>query len=229
MERRLTPTDFEVRQGDNGKQTIIGYAAVFNELSVPLPSMRGMFQERLAPGAFRHVIGTDVRALWNHDPAYVLGRTTNGTLRLAEDEHGLRFEIDPPDTMLAASFLTNIKRGDVSQMSFGFSVSKDGQTWDRTVTPNVRTVTAVSELMDVSPVTFPAYPSTEVALRAFLGDAPEDGGDEADAVDGAATESRNDDESNEQALVESAEREAGLRAQAEERNRIKQLVDAWEE
>ncbi len=229
MERRLTTTEFEVRQAQDGKRTIVGYAALFNELSVPLPSMRGVFQERLAPGAFRHVIGTDVRALWNHDPAYVLGRTTNGTLRLAEDDKGLRFEVDPPDTMLAQAFLANIERGDVSQMSFGFSVSKDGQTWDRNVTPNVRTVTAVSELMDVSPATFPAYPSTEVALRAFVGDVPEDGGDEADAVDGAATESRTDDESNEQALVESAEREAGLRAQAEDRNRIKQLVTAWED
>lgn len=172
MERRLTTTDFEVRETGDGKRTIIGYAARFNELSVPLPSLHGAFQEKLAPGAFRHVLGSDVRALWNHDPAFVLGRTTNGTLRLAEDDKGLRFEIDPPDTMLAASFMGNIARGDVSQMSFGFAVEKDGQSWDRSVKPNLRTITAVSELRDISPVTYPAYPTTEVALRAFMEDEP---------------------------------------------------------
>ena len=193
MERRLTTTDFEVRETSDGKRTIIGYAARFNELSVPLPSLHGTFQERLAPGAFRHVLGSDVRALWNHDPAFVLGRTTNGTLRLAEDDLGLRFEIDPPETMLAASFMSNIERGDVSQMSFGFAVEKDGQSWDRSVKPNLRTITAVSELRDISPVTYPAYPTTEVALRAFMEDEPRmDFDDEQEVAQEAA---RADEES----------------------------------
>jgi HK97 family phage prohead protease len=263
-------------------------------LSVPLPSLHGTFQEKLAPGAFRHVLGSDVRALWNHDPAFVLGRTTNGTLRLAEDDKGLRFEIDPPDTMLAASFMGNIERGDVSQMSFGFAVEKDGQSWDRSVKPNLRTITAVSELRDISPVTYPAYPTTEVALRAFMEDDPcqefdgkqevpqeeeriqedsslEDTPTEAAAEDATLTaetpkvspaeEPPADARSAQQTLkesppeeipaeqtpeatptestgqepventesTESTAREAGLRAQADERKRMIQIVTAWEE
>ena len=254
MERRLTTTTFEVCEAGDGKRTIIGYAARFNELSVPLPSLHGAFQEMLAPGAFRHVLGSDVRALWNHDPAFVLGRPTNGPLRLAEDDKGLRIEIDPPETMLAASFMGNIERGDVSQMSFGFAVEKDGQSWDRSVKPNLRTITAVSELRDISPVTYPAYPTTEVALRAFMEDEPcqetveeqeatladqESSADEPPAEEVPTDEARRDaihdatpTESTGQEPVENTEsnaREAGLQAQADERKRMIQLVTAWED
>jgi hypothetical protein len=206
MERRLTPTQFEVRREVDGRRTLVGYAAVFDELSVPLPGWRGVFQEKLQRGAFRRVLNGDTRALWNHDPNYVLGRTTSGTLRLFEDERGLRVEITPPENVLAQAFLESIERGDVTQMSFAFAVGPDGQEWERGGEMDIRTITEVMELSDVSPVTYPAYPQTEVALRGYLGV------DAVELVDGV-------DEESDGRAPDEIEREAGLRAQTEQRKR----------
>ncbi len=149
---------------------IRGYAAVFDSESQPLMEMGGQtFVERVAPGAFANSIdGGDVRALWNHDPNYVLGRTTAETLRLSEDEHGLAVDIIPPDTGWARDLMTSMRRGDVNQMSFGFQVVRDQWETERSDkgTRNVRTLLEV-RLYDVSPVTFPAYPQTSVGVRSF--------------------------------------------------------------
>ena len=171
MERRCVDAQLEVRVVGCGSAsdgapmgTITGYAALFNSLSQVLWG----FREQIAPGAFGGSLGDDVRALWNHDSAYVLGRTAAGTLRLSEDAHGLRVEIDPPDTPLARSFVESIRRGDVSQMSFGFSVLEDA--WDEDEQgQTIRTLHKV-KLYEVSPVAFPAYTETEVALRNLWGD-----------------------------------------------------------
>lgn len=238
MERRLTPTTFEVRSGEDGRRTLVGYAAVFDQLSVPLPGWNGPFQERLARGAFRNVLEGDTRALWNHDANFVLGRTRSGTLRLEEDAYGLRVEISPPENVLTQAFLESIARGDVTQMSFAFSVEKDGQTWDRAAEPHVRTIHTVSALADVSPVTYPAYPQTEVLLRAFLGDAPQEDGETlsellaepvVEAVDETLVDAvdelveNQDKESDGQEPAESV-RDAGLRAQADQRERTIRLL-----
>ncbi len=146
----------------DGKRTIGGYAAVFNTLSVVLWG----FREELAPGAFAGSLSNDVRALWNHDPAQVLGRTTNGTLRLEEDNTGLAFEVELPDTQVARDAWTLIERGDVNQMSFGFRSLPDGDEWRIDADGQyIRRVTKL-DLAEVSPVTFPAYPDTSVGARA---------------------------------------------------------------
>ena len=163
MEKRCFEAALEVRQGETGAATLAGYAAVFGEWSEDL----GGFRERIAPGAFGAALTGDVRALWNHDPAFVLGRTTNGTLRLAEDERGLRVEIDPPEGPLYAGFLENVRRGDVSQMSFGFSVIEDEKSYGEKG-ERLRLLKEV-RLYEVSPVTFPAYPQTEVSVREWPG------------------------------------------------------------
>jgi HK97 family phage prohead protease len=167
VERRSFDATLELREGAGGEgdtnapvsRTLTGYAAVFGEWSEDL----GGFRERLERGAFRNAAEHDVRALWNHDPAFVLGRTTNGTLRLAEDERGLRVEIDPPEGPLYAGFLENVRRGDVSQMSFGFSVVADEKSYGKDG-ERLRVLKEV-RLYEVSPVTFPAYTQTEVSLR----------------------------------------------------------------
>lgn len=163
MERRAFQVmGLKVEGREEGKASkIVGYAAVFESESVDL----GGFTERIAKGAFAGSLGADVRALWNHDPMHVLGRTKTGTLRLSEDERGLAIEIDPPDTQMARDVVTLIDRGDVSGMSFGFRTVKDN--WAKVAGKWLRTLLEV-ELFDVSPVTFPAYPSTEVALRAAV-------------------------------------------------------------
>jgi HK97 family phage prohead protease len=163
MEKRWFEAALEVRQGETGASTLAGYAAVFGEWSEDL----GGFRERIAPGAFEAALTGDVRALWNHDPAFVLGRTTNGTLRLAEDGRGLRVEIDPPEGSLYAGFLENVRRGDVSQMSFGFSVIEDEKSYGEKG-ERLRLLKEV-RLYEVSPVTFPAYPQTAVNVREWPG------------------------------------------------------------
>ena len=89
IERRVYPTEIEVRRVGGKPPKLVGYAAVFDSLSDDL----GGFREKIAPGTFKKTIRrSDVRALWNHDPNYVLGRRKAKTLKLKEDEHGLRSE-----------------------------------------------------------------------------------------------------------------------------------------
>lgn len=145
----------------DGLRKITGYAAVFEKLSDDL----GWFREKIQPGAFAETIGADdIRALWNHDSNFPLGRNKSGTLVLSEDDHGLKIEIDPPDTQWARDLMTSIDRGDVDQMSFGFQTLSD--KWEMVEGEDIRTLIKV-RLFDVSPVTFPAYPDTEVGLRSL--------------------------------------------------------------
>lgn len=158
IERRSFPVR-EMRASDGDTPQISGYAAVFNELSENL----GGFYERIERGAFAKTIdSSDVRALWNHDSNYPLGRTRAGTLALSEDETGLAFKIDPPDTSYARDLIVSMRRGDIDQMSFGFLTVRD--RWEQIGGQVIRTLLEV-ELFDVSPVTYPAYPTTSAAVR----------------------------------------------------------------
>ncbi len=148
--------------GQDGPRTIEGYAALFNVRSELID---GEFVEQIAPGAFTDAIQQDdVRALFNHDPNFVLGRNTAGTLRLEEDQRGLRISLDPPATSWASDLLVSMQRGDVTQMSFGFITLDDA--WETENGIMVRTLRKV-RLFDVSPVTYPAYPATEVGVRSL--------------------------------------------------------------
>lgn len=161
-EIRAIPAEFRIYQTENEPLKIIGYAARFNELSDEMWGMR----EKIAPGAFTEAIGkSDVRALWNHDPNYVLGRTKNGTLQIREDEQGLFYEVTPPDAQWARDLVESIKRGDVDQSSFAFTV--DVEQWDESNNPVIRTIVKVRELYDVSPVTYPAYPTATSGVRSL--------------------------------------------------------------
>lgn len=158
-QRTATISGLEIRaEGD--KPTILGHAALFNSKSV---YMMG-FREQIQPGAFKDSLTGDIRALWQHDSARVLGRTKAGTLRLWEDDQGLAFELQPPDTQDGRDAVTLIERGDVDQMSFGFNVPPGGDSWaeDEDGIP-LRTLRAVS-LMEISPVTWAAYPETGVGV-----------------------------------------------------------------
>ncbi len=165
LERRVFKLDeLRVDRAAGAAPRIVGHAAVFNQEA----DIGGWFMERVAPGAFkRAIVEDDVRALFNHDPNFVLGRNRakpTPTLTLSEDETGLLYTVVPPDTQVARDLMVSIDRGDISQGSFGFRVRK--QEWDETGEIVKRTLLEV-ELFDVSPVTFPAYPQTDVGLRAL--------------------------------------------------------------
>jgi uncharacterized protein len=164
--RTLPAAELRVDQVD-GRPVIRGYAAVFNSMSEDL----GGFREVIRPGAFAACLaGADVRALINHDPNQVLGRNRAGTLRLAEDSRGLRYEIDPPDTSYARDLMQSIARGDISGSSFRFYMHDDasrGQTWRSEPTGVVREISEFGRIDDVSAVTYPAYGATEVSLRSL--------------------------------------------------------------
>ena len=141
---------------------LVGHAAVFGQTA----RLAGGY-ERIAPTAFQRALEapeTDVRALVNHNPAMVLGRQSAGTLRLSTDKEGLRFDVDLPDTSYARDLRELVARGDVTGASFGFIPGED----EFATAPDgkqVRTHTSVAKLIDVSPVTFPAYEGAGVALR----------------------------------------------------------------
>jgi uncharacterized protein len=157
-ETRVLRTDAECRVSrDNGRVTISGYAAVFNSLSEDL----GGFREVIRPGTFRRAIseGQDVRALVNHDPNLLLGRTASGTLRLAEDKKGLRYEIDMPDISYARDAVVSLERRDMTGSSFAFSIAEGGDNWRNEGDQVIRELLD-ADLFDVSVVTYPAYPAT---------------------------------------------------------------------
>lgn len=145
----------EVREED-GEMIIEGYAALYNS-----ETDLGVFRESISPGAFDDVLNDDVRALINHDPSLILGRSSAGTLELSTDEHGLKYRVKLGEQQYAKDLYTSIKRGDISQSSFAFTI--EDQTWseDR----STRKVEKVAKLLDVSPVTYPAYKSATVAAR----------------------------------------------------------------
>ena len=154
-EKRTMGT-IEVRESDGDDMTLEGYAAVFNS-----ETDLGAFREVIRPGAFDDVMDNDVRALINHDPNLILGRTSNGTLELSTDERGLKYKVKLGDQQYARDFYESVKRGDISQSSFAFTIDKQSWNEERTV----RSVDKVRQLLDVSPVTYPAYAAATVQAR----------------------------------------------------------------
>lgn len=147
--------DVDVESIDTRGRTLHGYAAVYGVESGDL----GGFRERIAPGAFSGVMDADVRCLLNHDPSQVLGRSRAGTLRLSDEQRGLRFECDLPASPLGDNVREAVRRGDVDGASFRFAVGEE--EWDG----ELRTVKTVKTLEDVTVATYGAYPDASVELR----------------------------------------------------------------
>lgn len=157
-EIRVLTQPIEVRAEDDKPVKISGYAAVYSRESGDLG-----FIEVIEPGAFEGADTTDIRALINHDEGKILGRTSAGTLTVNIDEVGLRYELELPNTTYGRDLAESMKRGDITQSSFAFSDVDD--TWEERDGKWFRSITKIRMLYDVSPVTYPAYNDTTVALR----------------------------------------------------------------
>lgn len=155
IEKRAYDGELKALEG----RMVEGYASVFNSMSEDL----GGFREIILPGAFSDVLDNDVRALYNHDSNYLLARTTSGTLELKEDDKGLYYRFEMPNTSYGNDMLELFRRGDLSQSSFGFTVEKD--SWRMENGQNIRYIEKVNSLFDVSPVVYPAYAAASSGLR----------------------------------------------------------------
>jgi HK97 family phage prohead protease len=157
IERRVYSAEF--RMTDSDKRTVVGHAAIFNTWGDG-----GWFRERINPGAFANALqGSDIRALFNHDPNYLLARNTSGTLQVREDADGLYVEFDIPKSQ--EHIRESLERGDLNQMSFAFTIERD--EWRYNDNKDERTILEFRELYDVSLVTYPFYKDTSAALRSF--------------------------------------------------------------
>jgi uncharacterized protein len=144
-------------------KTLAGYAAVFNS-----ETKLGSFSEVIRRGAFASSLETraNVRALWHHQSDALLGTTRGGTLKLQEDNYGLRFELALPDTTHGRDLAVLVERGDVSGCSFGFRVADGGERWEERGGQFVRELLNV-DLHEITLTHDPAYQDTSVALRSM--------------------------------------------------------------
>lgn len=167
LEVRSLTGDLRIESRESGAagRTIVGYAAKFESWSEPI---MGWFRETIARGAFDGCDMQDVIMCFNHRDDTILARTTSGTLRLEADDVGLRFAFEAPHTTVGNDMLELVRRGDVSKCSFRFGVKED--VWQYADARNgldldERTILSFSHVVDVSLVTFPAYPATEASVR----------------------------------------------------------------
>ncbi|ALL37851.1 peptidase [Serratia sp. OLHL2] len=164
-ETRCYSGEVRAQQQEDQPTRIIGYGSVFNIRSEPLWG----FREIIKPGAFDDVLNDDVRGLFNHDPNFILGRSTSGTLKVSVDERGLQYDIEAPDTQTIRDLvLAPMQRGDINQSSFAFRVARDGDRWyEDEEGVVIREIHKFSRLYDVSPVTYPAYQAADSAVRSL--------------------------------------------------------------
>ncbi|AOS69293.1 HK97 family phage prohead protease [Bacillus subtilis] len=147
---------------DDGPKVISGYALKFGTRSHNL----GGFIEMIDKRALDQTDMSDVRALIDHDPSKILGRTSAETLKLEVDDIGLRFDVTLPNTQYASDLYENLRVGNISNCSFGFMLGKDGDSFTRDQETGLplRSLRNISKLTDVSVVTYPAYEDTDVTI-----------------------------------------------------------------
>ena len=161
MEKRIFNIETRVDSTEDGRDLVVGHASVYDSRSNNL----GGFYEFIERGAFNEelISNSDVRALINHDPNLILARNTSGTLNLTADERGLKYEFEMPETSYGKDLAISMKRGDITQSSFAYTVAEDDWSTDADGN-NIRTIKKIDRLYDVSPVTYPAYNMAESDL-----------------------------------------------------------------
>lgn len=158
------------RRDDSGERPkIVGYFNVFDSLSEPIWDY---YQEEIKPGAFKNSLKgeyrDDIKALFDHSSAMVLGSTRAKTASFKEDKSGLYGEVDPPDTTFANDLIVSLERGDIDSASFGFFYKKT--MWREADKDSKYDVLEVHDLdlVEASVVTFPAFQATDIGIRSYL-------------------------------------------------------------
>ena len=153
----------EVRMTQDGQPELFGYALKWDtEYRV------GWFTEKIARGALSDANMSDVRILFNHDPNMVIARTASGTATIGMDDTGMYYRATIPNSPFGQNLMESLKRGDITQSSWAFSIREKGDKWEyREGVGDIRTITAVDTVYDASPVTYPANPDTSVATRSY--------------------------------------------------------------
>lgn len=158
---QMNKENLEIRALSNVEQTeeniVEGYALKFNKESRDL----GGFIETISPSALDGVDLSDVRCFLDHDSSKLLGRTSSGTLSLTVDEVGLRFRCVLPNTSVGRDAMELVKRGDLNQCSFGFTVKEDAWTPGEIMH---RSINKIGQLLEISLVSIPAYDDTDVMV-----------------------------------------------------------------
>lgn len=188
FERRniTAPVKIETRaDGDNQTEVIQGIAAKINERTL-IGSKKWGFYEKIAPGAFDDVLEDDVRCLFNHDPSKILSRTKSGTLEVFVNEDGhFAYRSNIPNRSYATDLQDALQTGDVDGSSFGFIVGEYSWRWAEDhddLDVDERTIIKFSKILDVSPVTYPAYEATSSGVAKRSLDAWQDAKKEASEV-----------------------------------------------
>lgn len=169
-EKRFVSPEKSVRveQNEKGQTVLSGYGSVFGQRSKLIFERGKFFYETIERTAFDGVLnnreGLNVVMTYNHDRSQMLGRTSSGTLNLSTDDYGLRYEVVLPDTQLARDLSELIKRGDIFESSFIFSVDKEGERWQKTEEGWLRNIISVNGLYDTSLVVDGAYANTSMQL-----------------------------------------------------------------
>lgn len=154
-------TNFKTRESENGDKYIEGYFIRFNEETELWP---GVYEEVAPESVDNSLKNNDIRALFNHDTGFVLGRTGNNTVKLKKEKEGVygSVKINPKDSQALDAY-ARVERGDINACSFGFNiVSEEVQNRDD---GTVKFILKEIDLHEVSPVTFPAYPTTSIQAR----------------------------------------------------------------
>ena len=220
VEKRFLTNGFEVR-AEEGKPTVVeGYAAVFNDETV----IGGSFAERIDRSAFDGADMANTVALFNHDINKPLARAGYG-LELTVDERGLKYRFEVGDQSYAKDLVENIRMGNVSTSSFGFTVRDD--EWEMRDDMNLRTIKEVGLLFDVSPTTQGAYPTTEVGLRSMELALENEGVLAAEQEEVRAYMDEEEDEEKEEKAEE--EEEEGEEERAEEQDSEEEEAEEEEE
>lgn len=161
-------TEFRIQKDEEGKEYLEGYGIVFNSDSHPI---YGMFIERIDPRALDNANMTEIISKYNHDINKVLGTTWANTLTYSIDSKGVKYRVLLPETETGREVKTLVERGDLRGSSFEFRTAKEGAVWTEEIRGgikvDIRTVTNIAEVLDLSPVMRPAYPDTENHLKTY--------------------------------------------------------------